>query len=196
MGLDMYLFKVGKLTEKEGKEIHKARKDEVYKRYHCIDKESFDREHSMYGDLMPYVRPITVIATLFNCEQCFKDYNINKDDILFRSQMNDEISWHLENKTVITLKGEQYSKYLYDAEQEVYVFKCEEVAYWRKDYNLNDFFSNIFEVENCGYYKLSNENKQELKAYIRRCQPEDVKNNLDIKLLSSKTSNLFYHAWW
>ena len=196
MGLDMYLFKVGKLTEKESKEIHKMKKDEVYKKYHCIDKASFDSEPAMYEDLKPYAKLITVITTFFDCEKCLKDYNIDKNKILFRSQMNDEISWHLEDKTVVTLKGEQYSQYLYDAEQEVYVFKCEEVAYWRKDYDLENFFSNTFEIENCGYYKLSNEIKQELKAYIRKHQPEDFKNNLDIKLLTSKTSNLFYHAWW
>lgn len=196
MGLDMYLFKVERLSGKEHKELHKARKDDVYKNYHCIDKEDFDRESDMYGDLKPYVRPITVITTFFNYEQCLKDYNINKDDILFRSQGNGTIGWHLTDNTEITLTEEQYSKYLYDEEQEVYVFKCEQAAYWRKYYDLADFFDTKHNVENCGYYLLSYDEKQELKEYLRKHDPDSFKNNLNIRLLNSTKANLFYHAWW
>ena len=192
----MYLFKVNKLTEKEGKELHKARKDDVYKKYHCIDKESFDRELGMYGELKPYVRPITVITTFFNYEQCLKDYNINKDDILFRSQGGETISWHLKDNKEVVLTKEEYSKYLFDSEQEVYVFKCENVAYWRKYYDLADFFDERHDVENCGYYLLHEEEKKELKEYLKKHDPDSFKDNLDIKLLGSRKANLFYHAWW
>lgn len=68
-------------------------------------------------------------------------------------------------------------------------FRKERVAYWRKDYEVEDFFMEKHDdgIENTGYYILDLETILEFNSYFPQELPEEE---------PSETSALFYWEWY
>ena len=225
MGLDMYMYEIGKLDESEVIPLVGAKTNDIKERYHYIDKETFDADPDMYGDLIPYITEIPVIDTAFDYKSCFANYGINEEDMVTGSFCsNQEVGWSFISGAHIKIAQDEYESYLYEQEILVYVFKSREVAYWRKNYDLDDFLQNLrlicrtkqmideegrppededingWQTENCGYYMLSVEEKNALKQYLndRKKADEDHGDySFDwSELLDDEESVLMYHAWW
>jgi len=82
-----------------------------------------------------------------------------------------------------------------------------EVAYWRKDYIIHDWFEQWFgEMENCKEYVIDEECLKELIKFLTKCpvvNPFYPKRKVDIKLIKKildktdfKDEELSYYAWW
>ena len=76
-----------------------------------------------------------------------------------------------------------------------------EVAYWRKDYFIHEWFCYNFNVENCNYNEISKEDLLSLIEYIKSEEDEDRKE--DIKILNKiieetdwENEEIYYWAWW
>ena len=80
-------------------------------------------------------------------------------------------------------------KHLENRVEEHNVFRKERVAYWRKDYEVEDFFMEKHEdgIENTGYYILDLETIMEFNSYFPRKLPEEE---------PSEDSALFYWEWY
>ena len=80
----------------------------------------------------------------------------------------------------------------------------EEVMYWRKCWNIHDWFCNNFEVENCKHIKIEREDLLALIEYLKgEDKSEDFNKNQEIKTLNKiieKTDwdneEIYYWAWW
>ncbi len=90
-----------------------------------------------------------------------------------------------------------------------------EVAYWRKDYLIHEWFCENFEVENCEYVEISKERLLELVEYLKENIEESrgdeyistkviIDYNGDsIKILNKiieetdwENEEIYYYAWW
>lgn len=80
------------------------------------------------------------------------------------------------------------TKYTVSKEEIRFVCKCEEEKYWRKAYEIQDFFYDHYPVENVGYYKLS---KEVIEEFNKR-YPRDAFEAED----ETESSALFYHEWY
>jgi len=81
-----------------------------------------------------------------------------------------------------------------------------EVLYWRKEYNLVDWFGNLLdiEIENCGEYEIGEYELQELIKALESGKlkvsenPEDKINKLKelIKTADFTKTKFIFHNWW
>lgn len=223
MGLDMYMYKIEKLTEDEASLLVGLSTRDIAPRYHYIDKDTFDEWPDMYSDLIPFICEIPVIATMFNQKACFEAHGISERDELCGSfYSHDRAGWSFASGAKIEIDRAEYESYFYEQEVLIYVFKSKEVAYWRKAYDLDDFLQNAriicrtrqmieeegrvptdkeilsWKTENCGYYMLCPDEKTVLRAYIEEHEDEDEGGyalEWD-QLLDDENSVLMYHAWW
>jgi hypothetical protein len=163
MGLDMYMFRVEKLTELEMIEANECHINDIAKDYHFINKSSFDADPEPMSDLIPYITQLTVIDTAFDYNRCFAEHGVNcrydfedeEDD--FRptasTKYTDEVvgswcvpngaGWSFASGAKIELNREQYESYFYERITEVYAWKAKEVGYWRKFYDFDAFLQKI-----------------------------------------------------
>ena len=83
----------------------------------------------------------------------------------------------------------------------------EELAYWRKDYLIHEWFCDNFEIENCEYAEITEEELLELVEYIKsnsEDNSEDFEDRKeDIKLLNKiinetdwDNEGVYYYSWW
>jgi len=81
----------------------------------------------------------------------------------------------------------------------------EKVKYWRKCYEIHEWFCDNFEVENCEYVEVSKEELLQLVEYLKDIEFEDdyFKNNEEIEALKKiitetdwENEEIYYYAWW
>ena len=76
-------------------------------------------------------------------------------------------------------------------EKEFLVIRLEEIAYWRKDYELSDkiYAAAEREIENCGFYQC---NEDMIEAFIDCWNCGDTK----ISIEDIWKEPVFYHEWY
>ena len=74
-------------------------------------------------------------------------------------------------------------------------FGCEEVAYWRKAYGLEDKLYESYPraIENCGYYKC---NEEMLEAMLDYDSEVDDGYMESYDTFTTDDSDIFYHEWY
>ena len=221
MGLDMYMYRIKRLSDEEIAHINETRGSGIYRRWAFVDKEEFDSNPEFREDLIPFLREAKIIRMLFDEERLFKDYNVEPDDeIAFSYGGCNGFGWTFMSGKQITISEEEYSNYSYEALTDVYVFDREEVAYWRKYDELLEFITNARIVarskemmdrgiaptpkdyeswltKNCGYYLLSKEEKAAIKEFL-------LSENLDSRsdedycdeAFWENDDDIFFEAWW
>lgn len=184
MGLDMYIYRCSKPDLNPNKVYDSS---EIF----GVVLTEEDLTEPMYHDLAPYCEKIHVINRYYDMERIRADYGLSEDAWIWcysgkgitigdktpAGKRNVEIS----NEDVET-------KYTVSKEEIRFVCKCEEEKYWRKAYDIQDFFYEHYPVENVGYYKLS---KEVIEEFNKR-YPEDTFEAED----ATESSALFYHEWY
>lgn len=216
----MYMRKINKLNESEiqffkGANIYKL--NDFPPNCNFMNKDDFDSEVDMYSDLLPYVTEIPVIDAFFDEKRCWKEHDVAEHDVVIGYFQNSTtIEYSFDSGKRISLSMDEYDQYVYEKEASIYVWKDEEVDYWRKYYELNDFiaetrmtckceeFENehdreptekekqFFAIENCGYYELSKEEKEQIRNFLIRNGSDDAKKDY----WNEEDAHIFYHAWW
>lgn len=156
MELDMYLYRCGHLNKETLKEKEGKKYDAIND--NCILIREKDTEDTgMYKDLLPFMDSINVQFDYFNEALLKKDFNIPEDAVMVgRYSDNKKLLFSFNNNMCISLSRADFeSKYIYYKLEKAFICSCEEVAYWRKAYDLSDEFNERHEVENCGYYLTS-----------------------------------------
>jgi len=80
----------------------------------------------------------------------------------------------------------------------------ETLMYWRKCYEINDWFCNMIDVENCKHIKVEKEELLALIEYLKEEEGDDYfKPNQEIKQLNDiiaetdwDNEEIYYYAWW
>ena len=218
MGLDMWVIKFEKVPEDSLSYFLGKKTSDISNEFMCISKEEFDENVDMYSDLIPLVTQVEMIETKFNEKRFCEDYNVDKSNICGSHCGMGVVGWYLTDNRHIQMDQKQYEEYLYEENVEMYVLKREKVGYWRGQYELNDLLESIriqsrtldflsqyerpptdldisfWRTANCGYYELSNREKDALAKLI--LSNSDDYNQELINLLHDNKLNLFYHAWW
>lgn len=184
MGLDM-----------EIRRISKPHMDDsvIYNRedIHGIILDEDELKEPMYRQLTPYVQPLQVRSQHYDMEKIRKDYGLTDDSYI--SMMSDyriAITDRGTHKTVEISTEDVDKKYTVERVEKRFVCNSEEIRYWRKAYDVQDWFhENIDgEVENTGFYILSVEQVLNFNKVFRedRFGAEEP----------DEESALFYWEWY
>lgn len=174
MGLDMHMFKITRLSIKERNEIVGLRAEELDARgFYVVPKESVDKYPELYGKVVDWFTPTKATHLVVDMEKLRKENGISDDaDVVCRSILGTEIKMTFANdddsfRKELSFKTPDFERdYVVDSEDDFYVWKQEEVGYWRKDYSLQSEIHELLggNVENTGYYPLT---KTQLKKIER-----------------------------
>lgn len=155
MGLDMNVFRVQKPLLDENKVYDRddisgiiIRKDET--------------DDPKYRQLIPYCKKIHVVNHYYDMDKITEDYGITNPHIggwEYGPNGRFTIIYGNSGRRVQINNDVIQSKYTIDRKELCYVCDREEIRYWRKAYEIQEWFhEHIPEpVENTGYYKLTQE---------------------------------------
>lgn len=198
MGLDMFVFRARRPT---------VDMNLIYDSQNApgnLTMEEKDINLSAYQQLKPYCEKIRILRHDINYEKIAKDNGLEKVRLV--GQFDDfylfedgEIEEDLA-KTCVDIMNHDYAsyisifqedmdkKYSIPREDVAYVTELEEVLYWRKEFEVRDWFHYSLQtrIENTGFYILDEKiiNKYN-KKYKDKQLPE-----------STKDTALFYHEWY
>lgn len=188
MGLDMWVRRVRKpnLEDKEYTYEELSSMD-----YSMVSVKDVENEMSMF-ELLPYTIVRNVLTDYYNKAKMIEDYNLSEDSYInMYSHEGIEISGtNTEGKRVSQFINNEEIEEKYTITKSVphYIWKESEEAYWRKAYDMQDwFYANLENVENCGYYILD----ANLIAEMNKTFNEDVSEDDP-----TDDEALFYHEWY
>lgn len=154
-----------------------------------LDKEEL--KEPMYQQLAPYTQPLQIRSKYYDMDKIRSDYGLSKDSyISMMSAQRIAITDRETHKTVEISSHDIDYKYTVERVEDQFVCNAEEIRYWRKAYDIQEWFHDHIdgEVENTGYYILSGDlclkfNKAFQEDAIEAEEPDDE-------------SALFYWEWY
>lgn len=158
MGLDMYVYRVHEPHLDENKVYDRDNVDGV------ILSEN-DIGEPMFRQLLPYCKRVRIINHYYDMKKIGNDYGMTDIRIGGWSCGNDgSFTFVYGNKNGISTQIKIpddliQSEYTIGREEVCYVCEHEEIRYWRKAYDIQDWFHETIHepVENTGYYILTEE---------------------------------------
>lgn len=199
MGLDMYAFRVRRCKEDEIKRIIET--GAVPKGITFIPQKYLRENSEMYSDLEPYLTPITFVdVDRFDLNLLMKENGIPENaSIVGRGYDGTYLSFLFSDngtrKEITITPAELNEKYPNKEPSSGACFGCEEVAYWRKAYGLEDKLYESYPraIENCGYYKC---NEEMLEAMLDYDSEVDDGYMESYDTFTTDDSDIFYHEWY
>ena len=187
MGLDMWIRRVRK-PEIEDK-VYTT--DELYDMGYAM-VEVKDGDSSMFAQLTPYTVTRNVLTSYYNMEKMIADYNLPENSsigmISYEGIRISGTNGDGERVSQFVSRTDVNEKYTITKSVPYYVWSEDEEAYWRKHYDLQDwFYNNLKDVENCGYYILDADLIAEMNAKFNESVSEDDPTDEEA---------LFYHEWY
>lgn len=190
MGLDQYIYRVSKPNLEN--RMYTAEEIALIGNLHRVSVVDFETNTCLYEELTPYTIKRDIECKFYDVEKMITDYNLPKNSYIWRyggggitiggrddngENVNQEIS-----------DNEIREKYTKTEVVPHYIWKAEEVQYWRKHYELQDWiYDNIDEVDNTAYCILSADLIEELNETFKECIPEKD---------PTEESALFYWEWY
>lgn len=196
MGLDMFLYKA-KRPEYQKDDEFISKKWLLERGFSCILKEDINDSERC---LLPYCREDAVMVDFHDMRQIMIDYGCNPDkckiSFSYRSNKKIGLTIYKNNEIIkeIQLTNEELDeKYKFESLEEVYVVKLEEVGYWRKAYDLQEYIYSMldYNVDDCEYKKLSKEQVLKILDY-----DDSGQVNTDFFEDESEDCAYFYYEWY
>lgn len=194
MGLDQYIYRVKK-PQLEDRTYTAEEISNMGLASANVDEVKY--EASLIAQILPYTVVRNVTDGYINKEKIIKDFNLPKDSYIgMWSARGIDIGAVDDNgvyKNAFVSKQDIEEKYTIIKTVPTYIWKMEEEAYWRKHYELQDWFYEAIEdtydehVENCGYYVLNAEMIAEMNARFDEHVPEEDPTDDEA---------LVYHEWY
>lgn len=186
MGLDMYVRKV----QKPSLAVDRVYDSSELEGYGILSPEEL--ESDLYEQLVPYTQKLPVINHYYNMEKIRADFHMPDAEINMISFDEISIGGTIDGESASrTITREQIDNlYCREQEEECLVFSVENVAYWRKDYQLQELIHDALDeyVKNMGYYLLDEATVEVINGY---CATEE---RFDWVTPSESTA-LFYYEW-
>ena len=179
MGLDMYLYRARKESDFEKAGI-------------TIPLDEFEKHRDMYKALMPFLTKVDHLTPCYDIDKICQDFGLDRATIYLCFQSSDgerRFTDHAGNFANLT-EDQVKKEYLIHKNITYYICDLCEVYYWRKAYDVEDAIYEAcnFEVENCGYYRMT----QKMLAAIKRKDPRFKERfHEDIS-----QKDIFYHEWY
>lgn len=143
----------------------------------------------MYVELRPYVQKIRFMNECWDMDKLRRDCGLPRDAfVTMRSSLGVDFYDPVSHSTVWISDDDMKTKYTVRNEETRYAFRTREVRYWRKAYDVQEWFYEQLDrlVENCGFYRLSNE---DLEQFNLRWN-DTVDDDLDDE------SAIYYWEWY
>lgn len=185
MGLDMWVRRVRKPNLEDKVYTTKEIDRMGYASASVEDAENIEQ-------LIPYTVVRNVLTNYYNRTKMIADYNLPKNSYIgmysYDGIQIDGVNDNGERVSKFITRNEIEEKYIVTKSVPHYIWMEEEEAYWRKHYELQDwFYDNLEDVENCGYYILYADQIAEMNErfleHVAECDPTDEEA-------------LFYHEWY
>ena len=170
MGLDMWMYGIKDISNDE---IPDNMPESWYEEHgyemieHYEDDNDFD---NMYHDIYDYSVIRNVEYTETDFEKIKEDYNVNKDAHVSMLGSGGVIGFSCRNYyKEVKISEDELNKYDKKVFRKSLVYKADELAYWRKEYDLQDLIYNEYcgQVYNCGFHRLNNEMMRKINRYLR-----------------------------
>lgn len=202
MGLDQWIYKISKIEDNVMNDIKGMNEKEVCRKYgNDISVWKIDeRLEELVEPIKDILQKTEIIFTEYNMEKIYKELGIDDTwhmgywssvghgiDMRFYPERKETDVGALEPKE-FHISAEDEKDYLIDVPHEAYLLRKEEIAYYRKNYDIQeDMYDKCdFEIENCGYYPLN----ADMKAALR-------KRDNGIRFPRCKKAEmLVYHEWY
>ena len=192
MGLDMWMYGIKDIS---GEEIPDNMPQEWYEEhdYKLITYyEGDDDFDNMYGDMYIYsaIRNVEYIET--DMEKLKEDYKIHENANL-SSIIGGRLGFSYNKKSwEIEISEDEIKKYDKKVFRKALIFKADELAYWRKEYNLQDLIYTGYhkEIYNCGFHKLDDDLMEKINRYLE-INDMDKQNINDDGYIAK-----MYHEWY
>ena len=180
MGLDMWVRRVRK-PNLEDKEYTYEELSSMG--YSMVSVKDIEDEMPMFAQLLPYTIVRNVLTDYYNKEKMIEDYNLPKDSYIGMYSFE---GVKISGQFISTKDIEE--KYIITKSVPHYIWLESEEAYWRKHYDLQDwFYNNLENVENCGYYILDADLIAAMNENFHESVSEDDPTDDEA---------LFYHEWY
>ena len=190
MGLDQNIYRISK-PNLENK-VYTAEEISLMGNVCKTSVEEFENDILLLGQLIPYVVKRDVECKFYDVEKMIADYNLPKNSGIWRcggggitiggtdengKRINQEIS-----------DDEIREKYTKTDTLPHYIWKQEEVKYWRKHYDLQDWiYENIDSVDNTAYCLLNADLIEDINDAFNEDIPVEEPTD---------ESALFYWEWY
>lgn len=186
MGLDMYVYRVQSTGLDTDKVYDRDEIDGV-----VLHKDEIDEP--MYRQLLPYCDKLRVVSHYYDFDKIKEDYGLSEVHIggfsyddeggrTFLYGIKDEANFRTEISNDVIQE-----RYIIDREELCYVCSADEVRYWRKAYDVQEWFHENIDgrVENTGYYILDEDLRTEFNIEF----PEDT-------LPDEETQDEYAYFYW
>ena len=185
MGLDMFLYRAKKLSDKAVKEVEGK---EIYSRDYSYLNPEYESE---FKSLIPFSRKVNVLVDYMDTDKIKKDFDIpNNAHNTVQSFMHGitKLGFNYgdnDYKEVSITDTDMKEKYTITKLEQRYVVELNEIYYWRKNYELQDKLYELCDeqIENCGYHAVNEEMLRAINKHTDRT-------------ITNKNGNLFYHEWY
>lgn len=206
MGLDMYLFKVTRLAEEDFKIVDdpnfNASEDD--NGITEIELSTPGDERQGMEDVMPYLHIVEKPCEFWDHDKLKEYFKVPADaHLAWSSICGGHYEWCFRLKEDKTSEPKEYKvsnkdipendlkKVLVTHMVKYGYCKAEEIAYWRKDYDLQRRLYDAYPgtIENCGYHKLNDAMISAIMKYGNR----DLSR---AEMMEEDNAAVFYHEWY
>ena len=191
MGLDMYAYKVRKPSLDPSKVYARQ---ELQREYVVLPPDEATSE--LYQQVTPYAQKLRVTCRYYDLEKIREDFNMPDAEIWMVSSEGIGIGGKVNGiETTRKISTEQITAcYIVVREEECLVFAAESVAYWRKEYDLQELICDSLggNVQDIGFYQLDKQTVDRINQYSADHCPTEFIEWVE----PTETSALFYHEWY
>lgn len=180
----MYLYLATKpeIDDKVVYDLDGLRKDG----YICFTEE--DAQSEYYEELLPYTQKIRGFRKDVDFDKIVRKYCLD-NDIHWGYYCGEYRAINSHSDTILILPIDEINaKYVCVNTYDYYITELEELRYWRKAYEAQDFFYDNLKADNTKYCLVSNTLIQEYK--------EMFDDQVEIPSYDEEKSGLFYWEWY
>lgn len=194
MGLDQYLYKVSEVTDRELKMLQYRSIYNLPSTKRCSFCAIPCNDSNSIAEIKHLCKKAMFIESYTDMEQICLDFNIPKDAYytgFVSSSEGYRYTFTYDGKeTKVQLSEQEMDKYTLYCPVECYVYKTQKIAYWRKNYTLDDAMRTSSQkgVGNCKYV-ICNEKMLQLAV-------DEGVSYEDIALKDNEKSEICYYIWY
>lgn len=185
MGLDMFIYKA--ITP--GINTNETHKYEDLKALGYSIFDDADVNEKFREDIKKVAVPCMIDAEFTDYEKMRKYLGVEERPEIYG--IAQDMFFLCADEKTFKMREPEFRKFNYRKVEKFWVVKFERVGYWRNCYELQNYIYALkkkkrVDIENCGYFLLSNEDLKNI----------DTVTNDEYNLQDYSGGNLFYHEWY
>lgn len=200
MGLDMWVYRVTKLSDEGLESIKDVAYDELHNIIDGLNSWEWDEDtEELLAPVKPFLSFVKKPVEQIKLEKAKEVFNIPKEAAL-GACISGEFYFYVEGNPkpyvfdIHKWTPEQRAKIVETNMLEFALCHIDELLYWRKHYDLQDALHDACElkIENCGFYPLNDKMKKAINDSLRKEGREGEICDLE----PTEDSVACYHEWY